>query len=80
MAAKVSRVLTSNRVGSGIIMAGNPGGIEPTIFTPKLVRLEYVISTIDPKTRNNVLGSLGNFLVAKIRKEFHQYQLQGLPS
>ena len=45
-----------------------PGGYEPTIFTPKEARLVKVISTIDPKTRNNVLGSLGNFLVAKNKK------------
>jgi len=51
------RVLTSINEGSGIIRAGNPGGIEPTILTPKEVRLVKVTSTIEPKTKNKELGS-----------------------
>ena len=42
--------------------------MEPTIFTPKELKLVKVTIMIDPKTRNKVLGNLGNFLVAINKK------------
>jgi hypothetical protein len=68
VAARVISTLTSISAGSGIIREGNPWGMCPTTFTPREVILVTVMSTIDPKTRKRVLGSFGNFLVAKYRK------------